>query len=355
MKNPLSLSLALALAVTGCAADARTNDGDGDGDGDGSGSGSGSQEPPAPEPKMQYSGGYRISSTFDLLTNMPGNSGSFLNGLVEATDDPDDPMSWLVDKMLEQMQPGTLKDVLTTAKPFVIGYLNDEVTNLAPELFDTLIQIGQNMEDVTKHMGLEEKLWVDVVDQSHVGKVTVDGLAFTIAGTTTKHMFADHDIDNVEATGVFVSLDAQSRFRIGQHTLPLPYGKIARVALDAAVIPAIDPSATSLGQLLSNAVNCQGVGQSIADALDIGSASFWAGACTGGLGLVANEVYEQLLDQDAILGLTIQGEARASDTDSDYKIDKLSLGEWDGTMNYSGEDATLADPATFIGSRIPSF
>jgi hypothetical protein len=352
MKNTLSLSLALALAITGCATDERTYD---DGDGDGSGSGSGSQEPPAPEPEMQFSGGYRLSSQFDIVTNMPGNSGAFLNGLIEATDDPDDPMSWLVDKMLAQMEPGTLKDILQGAKPFVIGYLNDEVTSLAPELFATITQIGQNMEDVGKHLGLEEKLWVDVVDHSHVGKITVDGVAFTIAGTTTKHLFADHNINNVEATGVYISLDTESRFRIAQHTLPLPYGKIARLALDAAVIPAIDPSATSLQQLLSNAVNCQGVGQSVSDALGFGSASFWASACNGGLGLVANEVYGQILDMDAVLGLNIQGVARASDTDSDYKIDKLSLGDWDGTMTYSGTDATLADPATFTGSRMASF
>ena len=165
-------------------------------------------------------------------------------------------------------------------------------------------------------------------------------MAFTIAGITTKHAFADYNIDNVEATGVFVSLDAQSRFRIAQHTLPLPYGKIARLALDAAVIPAIDPSANSLQQLLSNAVNCQGVGQTIADELDIGSAAFWASACTGGLGLVANEVYAQLIDQDTVLGLNIKGEARASDTDSDYRSTscRSASGRHDDVLGH-GRDA----------------
>lgn len=305
---------------------------------------------------MQYSGSYRLASTFDIATNLPGGSGSFLNGLIEATDDPDDPMSWLVDKMLAQMESGTLKSLLQGVKPLVIGYLNDQVTSLAPELFDTITQIGQRLEDATRHLGVDEKLQVDIVDQTHIGKLTADGVQFTIEGTTTKHLFADYDIDDVVVTGVYVSLDQESRFRIAQHTLPLPYGKIARIALDAAVIPAIDPTATSLQQLLSNAVNCQGVGASVASSVGFGSAAFWASACTGGLGLVADEIYDQILESDTVLALDIAGEARASDTNSDYFIDKLSTGKWTGTMTFSGENAPLkADAQTFTGVRLSAF
>jgi len=351
MKTPLQLSLAVALAVTGCASTDRLPD-----DGDGDGSGSDMTDPPPP-PKMQIGGAYRLESTFDVVTNFPGDSGSFLNGLIEATDDPNDPASWLVDQILAQMEPGTLKDILQGAKPFVIDSLNEELTSLAPELFGTITEIGQRMEDVTKHLGVDEKLEVGIggIDVSTVGTLTADGVQFTIAGTTTKYLFADHDIDNVVVTGVPITLDLESRFRIAQHTLPLPYGKIARLALDAAVIPAIDPTADSLQELLANAADCTSVGQAIQDALGFGGATFWASACIGGMGLVADEVYAQILDTNALLDLNISGEARAADTDGDYKIDRLGSGKWTGTMTYDAADGTLADTATFTGSRMPGF
>lgn len=352
MKKTVQLSLAVALALTGCATNDRGPVDDGD---DGSGSGSDTTPPPAPE--MQFAGAYRLDSTFDLATNLPGGTGSFLGELIEATDDSDDPMSWVVDKMLAQMDDGTLKDILVGAKPFVIDYLNDQVTSLAPDLVGKLTQLGQNMADATKHFGLDEQLEIaaDPIDNNEIGKITVDGVHFTVNGVTTDHLFADYDLDNVVAPGVSVALDAQSKLLVGQHTLPLPYGQLARIALDAAAIPAIDPNAHSLQELLSNAVDCQAVGQSIADALDIGGASFFASACTGGMGVVADEIYDQLLGEDTILSLHISGDARATDVDGDYKIDRLSSGKWTGTMTLDATDAPLADPATFTGMRTTIF
>jgi hypothetical protein len=138
------IGFAFALAVTGCADHTVADDGEG--------SGSGSQEP-QPEPQMDAQGLYRLNSTFDIATNMPAASGSVLNGLIDATDSPDDPMSWLVDQMLAQMADGTLKDILVGAKPFVIGYLNDRVTSLAPDLVDTLKDLGHRMADLTHKLG----------------------------------------------------------------------------------------------------------------------------------------------------------------------------------------------------------
>ena len=97
------IGLAFALALTGCADSSGTGD-------DTGGDGSGSQQEPQPEPQMDAQGAFRVNSTFDVATNMPGASGNFLNGLIAATDDPDDPMSWLVDQMLAKMDDGTLKD-----------------------------------------------------------------------------------------------------------------------------------------------------------------------------------------------------------------------------------------------------
>jgi hypothetical protein len=345
MKKIAPISFALAVALFGCA-DSTVGD-----DGDGSGSGSGSQEP-QPDPSLDATGTYRLNSTFDLATNLPGGTGSFLDGLIEATDDPDDPMSWLLDQMIAQMDPGTLKDILVGAKPFVTGYLNDRLTQLAPELVGTIDQIGDNMAAISKKLGLDEKLEVNSVDQVYISRVTADGVRFELDGNVMPLAFADHDIDHVIVDNVLVTLENETKFLVGEHTLPLPYGKIVRLALDTAVIPTIDPNATGLADLLDNVVDCQGVGTSINDALGFGSVAFWESVCHAGLEQAANLVYEQIAASDQKLDLHLTGSARATDSNSDYKLDKLTGGVWTGTMTLDATDAPLAQPATFVGARI---
>jgi hypothetical protein len=340
------LSFALALSLVGCADSTKAGDDTG-GDGDGSGS-----QEPQPEPQMDAQGTYRINSTFDIATNMPGGTGSFVNGLIDATDDPDDPMSWLVDQMLAQMDDGTLKDILVGVKPFVIGYLNDRVTDLAPGLVGTIDELGDRMNDLLKELGVNEKLLVNLVDQTLMGQITADGVRFKIAGTTTDLLFAQHDIDDVIVPDVLVTLEAQSKLRIGEHTLSLPYGKIVRLGLDAAVIPVIDPTATSLTDLLDNVVDCTAVGQQVSNALGFGSPALFAGACLAGLDAAADAVYEQIAASDTTLDFHLVGNARGVDLNNDYKLDELTSGTWTGSMHYSGTPAALGMPASFVGKRM---
>ncbi|HEY5924990.1 MAG TPA: hypothetical protein VIV11_25085 [Kofleriaceae bacterium] len=346
MKTLASLSLALSLALTGCGDNILDGDDTG-GEGSGEGSGSGEQ----PEPKLDATGTYRLHSTFDIATNMPGSSGSFVNGLIEATDDLDDPMSWLLDQMLAQMPNGTLKSILQGAKPFVVGYLNDELNNLAPELVGTIVELGQHMADLTKNFGVNKQLFVGGADQTLIGTVTADGVRFTVDGNQIDLAFVDHNVDDVVADNVLITIENESRMLIGEHALPLPYGKIVRMGLDAAIIPTIDPSAHNLTDLLDNVVNCQAVGQGVADALDFGSASFWASACTAGLDGAADLVYQQIAASGSLLTFHITGNARVSDSNGDHKLDKLQFGTWAGTLSYDAVDTTLVQPATFVGQR----
>jgi hypothetical protein len=348
MMKLTSLSLVLGLSLLGATACTDHTVGDDDG----MGPGSGSNETP-PEPQMDAQGTYRVNSTFDIATNMPGTAGTVLNGIIDATDSPDDPMRWLLDQMLAQMADGTLKDILVAGEPFVAGYLNDRLHDLAPDLMDKLLEVGHRMQEMTKHFGLNEKLEVSSVDQTYIARVTADGVRFTIEGTTTDLDFLSHDIDNVVANDVFITYDkGASRMGIGEHTLPLPYGKIVRMGLDFAIIPAIDPTAHNLGEMMNHLVNCQSVGQNIADALGFGSASFWGAACVSGVNAGANLLYGQLADQNSKLSLKIVGSSRAADTNNDYKLDKLLFGTWQGTMTYDATDATLAQPAEYDGARM---
>jgi hypothetical protein len=348
MKTITSLSCVVALALAGCADHSVAGDDDG-----GGGDGMGSQEETPPERQMDAQGTYRLQSTFDIATNMPGTAGSVLNGLISATDDPDDPMSWVLDQMLAQMDDGTLKDILVGAKPLVAGYLNDRLHDLAPGLVDTITGVGQRMGDLTKHFGLREKLEINSVDQTYIARVTADGVHWDVEGTSIDLGFVENNIDEVYADSVYIAYEkSNSTLQIGEHTLPLPYGKLVRLALDNVVVPEIDPTAHSLVELLDHQVNCAGVGQAVVDYLGFGSATFFATVCHSGLQTAANYAYDQIAAQNAVLDMHLMGTSRAADTNDDYKLDKLTFGTWSGSLTYEATDATLAQPATYHGGRL---
>jgi hypothetical protein len=344
MRTLLLVSFALA-AGAGCAQHDVADDGDD------TGSGSGSEQPPPPR-EVDATGTYRIHSTFDIATPMPGVVGTVVNSVIAATDDQNDPMQWVLDEIIAQLPDGTFKDILVASEPFVAPLLNDQVHDLAPELVDTFVRIGHDVADISKHFGLEEQLAVSKPDQTYAGVMTADGFHLNVEGSAMDFPFAAYNLDNVIAPAVAIGLDGTGRFTIGEHHIPLPYGKIIRIALDAGIIPAIDPNAHDLGTLLTDLVDCQAVGQSIADALSFGSQAFWAGACTVGLQAGAQLIYDQINGIDAsLLDFDVTGDSHAVDTNGDYELDKIDPGLWTGSLSYAGTSAPLAT-ATFTGTRL---
>jgi hypothetical protein len=352
MKNIASFSFALLAAVsalaTGCANDS-TRDDDGNGD-DGSGS---DTTPPPPAPKLDATGTYRVNDTFDLAANMPADS--FLNGLIAATDSPDDPASWIVDQMLAQLDDGDFKNFLIAAKPFVISDINDQIVSLAPDLVNKIKAVGQATALIYKNFGVNERLTIGTgagLDNTVTGTTIIDGVRFTYGGTTHDFQFTAYNIDEQKIENLPLSLDATAKLTIGEHTVNLPYGKVIRIALDNVVVPAIDPNAHSLTELLANAVDCTGIGASVADSLGFGSAAMWTSVCGAGMGFAADAVYDQLVAEDTVIQLKLNGTARAVDANADYFVDRLEFGVWNGEMTYSDATTTVAQPATFVGSKM---
>src|SRR6185312_16786830 len=107
---------------------------------------------------------------------------------------------------------------------------------------------------------------------------------------------------------------------IGEHKMPVSYGKILRVGLDAVIIPAVDANATNLNELLADQIDCSAVGQAINDALEQqfgygGGAGTWTSACTAGLNYGAQTIYNKISDIDAsALEFDLTGTAKAVDT-----------------------------------------
>jgi hypothetical protein len=343
----LALAFVLTLGAFGCAAD-RAMTGDDDGGGDDT------QPPPPPPPTpLDPTGRYAMQSTFDLTTNAPGTVGDVMRAIIDMTDSPNDPTHWLLTQMIDQMPNGTLKSLLQSAEPTVADYLNQRLTDIAPDFVNTMKTVGTDFGDITKHFGLNETLVVSggTVEGGYSAVHSVVGAHFKINNVESDYAFVDYMVPNVVTNGVPITIDLAGNFGIGQHKVPIAYGKVLRIGLDAAIIPLVDPNASNLDELLEDKIDCAAVGQAIADAIGFGGASTYEAACHSGLQFGSDFVYQKIAAIDAsLLEFDMSGAAKALDTNNDKKVDKLQTGVWTGMLSYAGTPAPLG-PATFFGNR----
>jgi hypothetical protein len=335
----LSLALATAACTAGTESDVPGDDDDDD-----------MNNPDDPQPvPLSPEGTFAITSSFDVATNAPGTVGKVANIVIDMTDSPDDPTRFIVEKLAAQLPDGSVKNAVNGAIPFVAGYLNDRLLEVAPNFVATAVDVGNKLGQVTKNFGLLETL---EIDSAGIAKRTVTGLHFKIDNVDLDFPFADYNVPETTVENVKVTLAKTGKLTLDQHTVGLRYGQIMKIAIDQAIIPMIDPSASNLGDLLKNNVNCQAVGQYVFEAIGFGSPGTFQSACTAGLTAGAQLLYTQLNNIDAsALEFGLTGEARGVDKNKDGKMDTIATGTWAGTIGYAGSPAPLGE-AKFFGAKM---
>src|SRR5262249_29742892 len=155
---------------------------------------------------------------------------------------PDDPTKFVVDKLIAALPDGSIKNGLQSAAPFVTGYLNDRLLDFAPDLLGKIIDFGDKFGQVTKHFGTVEELSIDANGKA---STTVTGLHFKIDNIDEDFAFADYNIQPTKVDGLTVTLSQTGQITVSQHDVPMKYGQILKLAIDQAIIPLIDPSAST--------------------------------------------------------------------------------------------------------------
>ena len=347
--NRLTFALALALGTVAAGCGVSTPSGMGGDDG------GGGDDQPRP---LDATGTYTMHSTFDLATNMPGTAGDVVNTIIAATDDGDDPTRWLLDQIINALPPdSTAKSALKAGEDFVAGPINDKLLEIAPDFVGTMRQVGNDFGDIAKHFGLDETLDLTKSGDGYTAVHTVVGVHYKADNIEGSFTFANYQVANVVVKDVGVTMDPTGQMTIASHQVPLAYGKLLRLGLDAAIIPLIDSSAHNLNDLFAHKIDCAQVGTAIADAINARSpikfsSSPFESACVVALSAAANLVYKGITDIDGnALQFSLDGTARGVDRNNDGKIDVIQTGTWSGTLAYGTTPAPLV-PATFDGARM---
>ncbi len=303
---------------------------------------------------MDIRGTYNIESSFDVANGLPGTVGDVVNTIVEMTDDPFDPATYLIDTFDDGNN-------LDSYRPLVDQVVSNLINDNAPGFVNDLLQLGTDFGDVVKNFGVVSTIEItgDSIDGAGMKAIhTVQAYQFELDDETHIFTMDDLDVDEEVITDIDVDYDNMTGVALfASHEIPLRYGAFLVLALEEIIIPRLDPDARSLNQYLFGIIDCTAVGQSIFDTTDVFDPDNWKSACEVAVEAVASIITEELREIDEVgqVKLIIEGKTRMRDPSGDGIADEMTRGNWSGTMDYLGTAGPLAEGANpFSGERAPS-
>jgi hypothetical protein len=302
--------------------------------------------PPSTVPTSP-AGRFAVTSTFDLP--VPPAAGAVLAALAAATDGPDDPTRYLVDRMIATLPDGTVKTIAGGAAPYVAAYLNERLASIAPRFVTGIAAISDGLARVASHVGTIETLQID---GSGAAIRTITAARFDVAAQPVIAGFAEAGLADI-VVGTHVALDAAGHVSIADHAHGVPYGALLRLGLDRAVIAGVEPTARDLAAALAALVDCTALGVLVADRIGLGSPALYRTACRAAMTAIASELYARIdAIDDAPVALELTGGADGVDLDGDGTLDELRAGRWSGALSSATTHAPI-EAARFTGTKAP--
>jgi hypothetical protein len=312
-------------------------------------------EPPLPP--LNVAGTYDLDSQFNIVSGLPGTVGDVVNTIIDMTDSPNDPATWVIDKALEQIGSADVRNAVNVLRPALDTLLNGMLKEYAPDIVTKFIALGDQFGQVSRKFGLDTELMIAASGADGevlTGRHIVKGVFFTIDTVRYDYTMSEMGMSELTAEGINISLSPSHTLSIADHSFPMSYGQIVLYALNNLVIPLIDPWASNIKELLLNYIDCYSVSYDIYDFVGAGSPTLYEAACQTGVEFAAALIEGKIAEigQNGT-SLTIRGDAKAMDTNADNTADRFQTGLWEGSVNFGITQSTLARPEQkFIGERV---
>jgi hypothetical protein len=316
----LSVALCLAGSLAGCA------------------SGDDAPLPDAAPPRpLDVTGTYTMHTSYSLAAP-PAVAATVLAELAAATDGPDDPARFLIDKLVARLPEGRSQLIAAAVAPYLAAYVQTHIDEVAPQLAAGVRSLADGLNRVARHWGTTEQ-WT-IGHDSRVHRL-ITGLRFDVPEPVDVTLAPLGVADIAADANIAV---AGERLTIGEHSGEVPFGVVLRTGLERGVVPRVVPGATTVAEALAMLVDCERLGVLVADYLSIGDPALYASACELAMTRVASELYERLDVANA--RMTLVGHAVMIDEEGDGPVDAIASGSWSGVIG----NADLA-LSIFEGSR----
>ncbi len=280
-------------------------------------------------------GVFEIRSTYSLAAP-PAIAAPMLAELAAATDGPDDPSRFMIDRLVARLPEGNVQIVAAAVAPYLAAYVQARIGAFAPRLAVGIRGLGDGLGQVARHFGTTEQLTIGADGRA---RRLITGLRFQPRTNATDAIAIDVPLAPLGIADIATSSNfalAADRLTLGEHSAELPYGAILRAGLDRAIIPRIVPGTSSLNEALVALVDCDHLGMLVAEYVGAGTPATYARACGVALTHLAAEIYERIGTAGA--RMVVAGAARVIDLDGDGPVDVIASGTWSGTVG----DAPLA-------------
>lgn len=307
---------------------------------------------------MDIRGQYELDSDFDIINGLPGKVGDVVNTFADMTDGPNDPATFVLDKIMAN-QSGTVANLVGSLRPGLDAIINDVIKDNAPGIVNDLLDLGSDFSQVTREFGIVSTMNVtgDSIEANSMTAVhTIGAYSFNLDNQTYIFTMNELGVDTAVVENITVGLETSTgTVDFAQHEVPMQYGGFLAMALEEVIIPRIDSQATDLKSLLQNKIDCAAIGVSLAANVGVFGASFYTSTCNLGIEAAANYIMAELrdIDERAQVNMLISGVTTMKDPSGDGKADSMTKGNWSGAMEYLGEMGALAEGANpFTGARM---
>lgn len=310
---------------------------------------------PLQDVPLSSEGRWELESHFDAGEALPDNIDRIFDALAEMSDDPNDPATFILDTIRDQIDNDALRLAFDAARIYwdLDEDLNQQILDAAPDFAIDALQAGGDLGRALADLQIDSDLRLGQPDE--FGVINADheliDLVLSLDGVTNRFSLAnDVNVGGTTARNVLITVVEEHELQIEQHEFRVGLGTIVLFALNNMVLPRFSGSPESISELLENVVDCDSVGEWLSDTVDMGSPSTWEDIC--GFGLAAASLYaeQQLLTlNDGYDTMTLQGTAEIKDPNGDLGFDRIDDGVW--TSTWSGAAGSVQFPGTFEGNR----
>jgi len=283
-------------------------------------------------------GTWEVESHLRLDEGIPLGTRLALGVLDEMTDDANDPATFLLDLLLAQfIEDEGLRTALGWVRQSagIDRGLNDRIRDWAPDLLLDAAAAAGDLARALDDLRIDSRLEIGEPDADGVSLAQHEllDLVFELDDRDTRFSIArDVGLRDTTARDVVVGLDDTGRAELGRHSYALGLGTVALFALHEVILPRLDGSPRTLGEMLSMLVDCREVGDWLSAETGVGSDDDWEDACTMGLSGIGAYLELQLLALDEDLStLSLEGHAEVG---GDKVLPgELEDGEWEVTWS----------------------
>jgi len=287
-------------------------------------------------------GRYTTEEVFDVTDGFNPHLDAALDALRGLTTDP---AGYIVDTAIEAADlPGWAETVLSSpsVRAEVAGLIEEAILDV--HLPGFVVETAEGGADIDRAFtGLTLVGELTLVEPTEFGEANGEHRILEVRAPVSDGAVS---VPLRDATSEVELSFGEDDIHLAEHSFEVPFGAIVEALLNEVLLPRLPGAPGSVNELLSNLVDCDGLGARVGDGGLMSSVA--EVACSVGIALAADRIEDSVLRLWQYDVLTLDGRGVVSDDDMDYVTEAFDGG---AHALWTGESGELEFNGTITGVR----